>query len=194
MASPPPPGGVPYDQYAQPQQPYAQPDGYTQPPPTDPYGTAPPPATGAAHVPRGKRRGYAEQQFEFGTGANAALTPSGTGGAGMGAPPAGYPAADQGYPGAPAAQGQFVQPMMGTMPQGPVQQPAVGYPAQGYDPGMAGVTQQFGNMGMAAQPLGQQGKGQVLNQLFPVDLMQQPFNVAELDMPPPAIILPPNVS
>lgn len=32
-----------------------------------------------------------------------------------------------------------------------------------------------------------------LNQLYPTDLLNQPFNVSELDLPPPPIILPPNV-
>jgi len=32
-----------------------------------------------------------------------------------------------------------------------------------------------------------------LNQLYPTDLMSQPFNVSELDLPPPPIVLPQNV-
>jgi hypothetical protein len=33
-----------------------------------------------------------------------------------------------------------------------------------------------------------------LNQLYPTDLLNTPFNVAELDYPPPPAILPQNVS
>lgn len=33
-----------------------------------------------------------------------------------------------------------------------------------------------------------------MNQLQPTDLISQPFNVYELDLPPPQINLPPNVS
>jgi len=39
-----------------------------------------------------------------------------------------------------------------------------------------------------------QGRAGPLNQLYPTDLLNQPFNVSELDLPPPPIILPPNVS
>jgi len=63
------------------------------------------------------------------------------------------------------------------------------------------VTQQFSQMGMggaqsqpAQQP--QQPATQMrLNPLQPVDISMQgqPFHVAELDQPPPPIILPPNV-
>lgn len=219
MASPPPPGGPYVDpsqqQYAQ-QPPYGQPDPYAQQQaPVDPsqqhgYAAVPasgPPAAGpppaASHGGRGKKaRGYAEQQYEFGAGANAGLTPGGSGtgpgayqGVYPGAQMGGYPAPDQ-----TQQQGQFVQPMGG--PAAVPQQ--AGYPGAqpAYDPtGMGGVTQQFGQMGMggqqggamAPQPQGST-KTQALNQLYPVDLMQQPFNVAELDMPPPEIILPPNVS
>jgi protein transport protein SEC24 len=42
--------------------------------------------------------------------------------------------------------------------------------------------------------MGQPGRPAVLNQLYPTDLLTQPFNVTELDLPPPPIILPPNVS
>jgi protein transport protein SEC24 len=33
-----------------------------------------------------------------------------------------------------------------------------------------------------------------LNQLYPTDLMNNPLAVSELDLPPPLIVLPPNVS
>ena len=148
---------------------------------------------------RGKRRGYAEEQFEFGQGANATLTPSSTGAGGMyqgGAP--GYPGIQPGHVDPAQQQAQFVQPMG-------MQQP--GYPGAvggGYDP-VGGMTHQFGQMGMGGaspmpatapqmvpQPVGVQ-KAQGLSQLFTVDLMQQPFNAAELDLPPPEIMLPLNV-
>ena len=57
------------------------------------------------------------------------------------------------------------------------------------------MTQQFGGMGMAdpnqMQP--QAPRPVPLNQLYPTDLLTQPFNVAELDYPPPPIVLPPGV-
>jgi protein transport protein SEC24 len=58
----------------------------------------------------------------------------------------------------------------------------------------------LGQMGMggaaqpAAQPQPAVARPAVLNQLYPTDLLNQPFNVAELELPPPPIILPPNVS
>ena len=66
---------------------------------------------------------------------------------------------------------------------------------------VAGVTQQFGQMGMNQQPqpasAAQQpaAAAQRLNPLQPVDISGQgaPFHVADLDLPPPPIILPPNV-
>lgn len=67
--------------------------------------------------------------------------------------------------------------------------------------GVGGITQGMGRMGMggaqqpaAAQPQQVASKAAPLNQLYPTDLLNQPFNVAELDLPPPPIILPPNVS
>ena len=94
-------------------------------------------------------------------------------------------------------------------------QAQLGYPgaasratAAGYDHsgGMAGMTQQFAQMGTAGvqqpplqqapqmmpQPQGMQ-TAHALNQLVTVDLMHHPFNAADLDLPPPEIILPPNV-
>lgn len=193
------------DPYAQQQQQqYGQPQGYQLPPPgvpTPPQGSIPPPPPGtiSGHGGRGRRRGYAEEQYEFGAGANAAGTPSSQGGA-MGAGMGGYPAHDQ--------TPQLFSPMGGPTPSMGAQ-PGYGMPqgnsgvgagnisAGGYEPpggapGMGGVTQQFGQMG-----LGQQGgiqKPAALNHLYTVDLMQQPFNVAELEFPPPEIVLPPNAS
>lgn len=229
MASPPPnqgPGG-PYGdpnayQYGQPQQPYAQPDPYAQqqqqqqsygqpgytpqgyPPtgaPTPPNAGPPPPGSAAGgHGGKTRRRGYAEEQYDFGAGANAAGTPSSQGGmpgVGMG----GYPGPQQ------EQQTQFISPMGGASPAMGMQQPGYGMQpglsgvgagniqTGGYElpgaPGMAGVTQQFGQMGLGQQAGIQ--KPQALNHLYSVDLMQQPFNVAELEFPPPEIVLPPNV-
>ena len=33
-----------------------------------------------------------------------------------------------------------------------------------------------------------------MNVLYPTDLMSHPFQVQELDAPPPAVLIPPNVS
>jgi protein transport protein SEC24 len=57
------------------------------------------------------------------------------------------------------------------------------------------MTQQFGQMDMSQKPaqLAPAQRGAQLNQLYPTDLLNQPFNVAELDYPPPPAILPPNV-
>lgn len=230
MASPPPnqgPGGH-YDphhqqyQSQQPQQAYGQPDPYGQQQqpyqqpgyapqgypqggvPTQPASAPPPTSSTAGHGSKARRRGYAEEQYEFGAGANAAGTPSSQGGilaAGV---------SMGGYPGPQQQENQFISPMGGATPAIGVQQPgyvvppgmsgvgagniaaaAGGYEPPGGAPGMAGVTQQFGQMGLGQQ----QGiqKAQALNHLYSVDLMQQPFNVAELEFPPPEIVLPPNV-
>jgi protein transport protein SEC24 len=58
------------------------------------------------------------------------------------------------------------------------------------------MTQQFSQMDMSQKPQPQTApqRGPVLNQLYPTDLLNQPFNVQELDYPPPLAILPPNVS
>jgi protein transport protein SEC24 len=68
-------------------------------------------------------------------------------------------------------------------------QPNSGYPAP---PDMQGATQAMGQMNIAPQSAPQQR--QQLNPLYPSDLLSQPFQVSELEIPPPAIIIPPNVS
>lgn len=63
------------------------------------------------------------------------------------------------------------------------------------------MTQAFGQMGFGGQqqpaPQAQAAApaAQRLNPLQPVDISMQgqPFHVADLDLPPPTIILPPNV-
>lgn len=61
---------------------------------------------------------------------------------------------------------------------------------------MAGITAGMAGMNVGAQPAQQAGQPSrlALNQLYPTDLLNQPFNVSELDLPPPPCILPPNVS
>ena len=61
---------------------------------------------------------------------------------------------------------------------------------------MGAMNQQFGQMDMSQKPASQPPaqRAHPLNQLYPIDLLNQPFNVAELDYPPPPAILPPNVS
>jgi protein transport protein SEC24 len=166
-----------------------------------------------------KKRAYAGQAFDFGTGANtsaAAAQPPAAGAPYGGAQPAGYgypsqpaqpgytqPAyGDQGAA-APAAQPAYGQPTYGA-PAG-YQAPDPGYPAPGVAQaapgGVAGVTQQFGQMGFGGQQPAQPAPGQGvqpqqrLNPLQPVDisLQGQPFHVSDLDLPPPPLILPPNV-
>ncbi|CAK7209018.1 COPII subunit [Sporothrix curviconia] len=101
--------------------------------------------------------------------------------------------------GAPAAVGYGSYPDYGY--------PGAGAPAVG---GVDAVTAGVANMGFTSagqQPLqhqqphqqaavqqGQPPRTGPLNQLYPTDLMSQPFNVSELDLPPPPIMLPPNTS
>lgn len=145
-----------------------------------------------------KKRAYAGQAFQFGVGPNSSAAASQyaqTHG------PATTPHGAQPYPGVPATAYNAAPPYPGA-PVTPVdpatvyQQPPV-YPATGYNapPQMAGmdqITQGFGQMNMgygdpgAIPPLR-------LNDLYPADL-SQPFNPAEIDFPPPPIVLPPDVS
>lgn len=194
---------APQGQY--PPQGYPPQDGYAQsPPPDGNYASQPADSSGAppsaqATGPGGrKKRAYAGQAYEFGAGANAGLggqtqNAGGFGGGfdqrthSAGQPPAAFADAQTapgvGY-GQPDAAGV-----------GGYQPPTPSYPGQ---PNMAGVTQQFQQMGMGdkqpqqSQP--QMQRGHQLNMLYPTDLLNQPFNVAELDYPPPPIVLPPNVS
>lgn len=178
-----PQGGYP------PQEGYGSPTGYGSPvqPGAPPQGQA-----------GGRRkRVYAGEAFDFGSGANAALGGQMPAGGSFGYPPqqpvAGYQQPIAGY------QQPMAQPMYGVDPAAQMQQPvAPGY-APPAAPGVAQMTQQFGAMGMAdpqqmpPQPA-QAPRPVPLNQLYPTDLLTQPFNVAELDLPPPPIVLPPGVS
>lgn len=145
----------------------------------------PAPATGAGGK---KKRAYAGEAFGFGSGANAALG---------GQPPAG--GAYGAYPPQPPVAG-YQQPAFGADPA-PMQPVAQGYGAP-VDPTVTQMTQQFGGMGVSEphhmppapmQPAAQPQRHVQLNQLYPTDLISQPFNVAELEYPPPPIVLPPQV-
>lgn len=186
-----------------PQDGYPPAEGYGQP---AQYGDAPAPI-----APKKKARGYAAQAYDFGAGGNAAL--------GGGAPPApgstfqpaapqygGYsaPEAQPAYGAAPqygaqlgAGQAIPQQPAYGQPPVAGYQAPDAAYPGPGAPQGVAGITQGMSQMGMGGQGAAPMQAGaqrpMVLNQLYPTDLLNQPFNVAELDLPPPPIILPPNV-
>lgn len=168
-----PQGGYP------PQEGYGQPGGGYGSPVEQPAGTPPPAAQGQ---PGGKKkRAYAGQAFEFGSGANAAL--------------GGQPVAGGAYPQPQAQAPMYQQPMYGADPS-QMQPAAPGYPAAA--PPVAQMTQQFGAMGMGDPHQMQPQSAQVprpvpLNQLYPTDLLTQPFSAAELDYPPPPIILPPGV-
>jgi protein transport protein SEC24 len=168
-----------------------------------PPGVPPGPAPGPAHTGR-KKRAYAGQAYEFGSGGNAALggQPA-AGGAYPGysaqADAAGYP--QGGYQQNPAAVQQTATPLYPGQEPAPAiggyQPPAPGYPAAGAA-NVPGMTQQFAQMDMSQKPPvaaapQQPQRAPVLNQLYPTDLSNQPFNVAELDFPPPPAILPPNV-
>lgn len=171
-----------------------------------------------------KKRAYAGQAYDFGSGANAGLNqPPAAGaaapygmqpaaGAGYGyqqpqAPQMGYQQPAAGYPDPSApAQPAYGQPAYG---QPGYEPPATGYPAHGVtsmlNAGVQGVTQQFQNMGVGGggqqqqpmqQPQAAPGMTQRLNPLQPVDISPtgQPFHVADLDLAPPQIVLPPNSS
>lgn len=173
-----PQGGYP------PQEGYAQP-GYGSPDPSHQQGGPPQgaPVSGAAGR---KKRTYAGEAFEFGSGANAALGGQPTAGGAYGA-----------FPQQPANVG-YQQPTYGADP-GHVQTAPLEYAPPAPDVG--GLTQQFGGMGMAEphhlpppqQAAAVQQHNVQLNQLYPTDLISQPFNVAELEYPPPPIVLPPGV-
>ena len=177
-----------------------------------------PGATPAPSVAAKKKRHYAGQAYEFGAGGNAALggqqvgggqyppppgtTYGGLGGQAQHAPQqAGYPGPVYGSasatpaPGAPQGYGQQQQAVGG------YQSPEPGYPTQGQpppppqQPSIGGITQGIGAMtvGNQAQHQAQMQGRLPMNQLYPTDILNSPLNVTELDLPPPPIILPPNV-
>ena len=160
-----------------------------------------------------KRRGVPEQAYSFGQGANVAVgaMPPTTQDQSYGQQP--QPVHEQGTYGQPAyggysstttaqqpayGQPQYGQPQYGQQPGvGEYQAPDAGYPVSG-QPDVGGLTQDMSSMGFnrTPQPPPQQGQSNRphLNQLYPTDMMNQPFQVTELDLPPPPIVLPPNVS
>lgn len=176
---------------------------------------SPPPQPGHVDAGKKKKRGYATQAYEFGAGANV--------GAAGAPPPGGIPPAFAttqqpspgfgGYPAPAYDQGGYVAPAPAPYdPQqpGPLAQPSGGgyqqpypYPAGGAAVGLGPLTQNMAglSMGGSPQPAASQQQQQqapqqprlALNQLYPTDLLSQPFNVSELDLPPPPCILPPNV-
>ncbi|KPI35230.1 Protein transport protein sec24 [Cyphellophora attinorum] len=196
-----PPG---QDGYGQPAQGQSYENYETEAPP----GVAPAPPPGPATTGGRKKRAYAGQAYEFGAGANAALGGQQPGGAAAAAPYSGYSAqadaagyAQGGYAQNPAAVQQGATPMYGHQDAGVggYQPPQPAYPVQAQQAGVPGMTQQFGQMNVsqqqaAPQPQQQQLKAPQLNVLYPTDLSNQPFNVAELDYPPPPAVLPANTS
>ncbi|ROW15749.1 hypothetical protein VPNG_02041 [Cytospora leucostoma] len=169
-----------------------------------PVGSTPPPGAqqpGEAHGKK-KKRAYAAQAFDVGSGANAAVGGQLQGGGQFGTPQpavAGYGYSGQEAQPAVAAAAPYGAPQAyGSPAATPGFQPPEPYgvpPA----PGVAGITQglsglQVGQGQPAAQQVPPQARGGPLNQLYPTDLLNQPFNVSELDLPPPPIILPPNSS
>ncbi|KAL2268143.1 hypothetical protein VTJ83DRAFT_2989 [Remersonia thermophila] len=212
---------APHDGYGQypPQQPadqaaYPDQGGYVNPADVPPAAAAPAaaPAHHADHHKK-KKRTYAAGAFEVGMGGNAvgaspAPVPAGQFGAAPVPAAPGY----GGYPGQtdvaqqPAAYGVQPQPAYGVaQPAAPAagyQAPEPYYSAAGAAPPpsgtIAGLAAGMGAMNLgtashASQPRDQPRVGP-LNQLYPTDLLNQPFNVSELDLPPPPIILPPNSS
>jgi protein transport protein SEC24 len=165
---------------------------------TAPPGVPPGPHPGPTPGTR-KKRAYAGQAYEFGGNAvQGQQQVVGYSGFSQQQDAAGYP--QGGYKQTPAAVQMGQVPLYGhqdatvvggyqaSAPTYPTQTPAVG--------GVNSMTQQFGQMDMSQKPGGAAPPAQnapVLNQLYPTDLLNQPFNVAELDYPPPPAILPPNV-
>ncbi|KAL1900379.1 COPII subunit [Ceratocystis pirilliformis] len=175
--------------------------------PTQEPGSAPV-ATSAEQ--KKKKRGYATEAFEFGTGANAGVMA----GAPAGAPPAPYgmppnqPSYGYGQPQDPAAAPAYgTTPAYGIPAGAPAPSPS-GYQAP--DPyyqaspgasGVPGITAGMSQMNVGTAPpagpgqsLPQQSQSVPLNQLYTTDLINQPFNATELELPPPPIVLPPNTA
>jgi len=197
-------------------------EGQQQPPyPDQAYDDAahPPadPAAAGAHQAhdhgKKKKRQYAANAFDIGVGGNAAVGGQVPAPAPYGVPAPATPGYGAGYPAQPdvpqqAMYGAPVQPAYGQQPAvAGYQAPDPYYPTPGAAPapgGVAGMTAGFQSMNLGGQPGGipqqqpqqlpPQARAGPLNQLYPTDLLNQPFNVSELDLPPPPIILPPNVS
>lgn len=162
---------------------------------------------------RKKKRGYAGQAFEIGSGANAALPGAAQGGAQppdnaqnaapqyggySQQPQQGYPQQAYGQPQHPSGDpnAQSGQPAYG-QPGYATPQPGYAPPGQGYPApaGPAAITEKMGQMNFGNQPqTNNQGPALQLNRLQTSDLISQPIHVSEIDQPAPSIVLPPNVS
>ncbi|CAK7234098.1 COPII subunit [Sporothrix bragantina] len=189
-----------------------------------PQAQAPPPAGApAAEHGKKKKRAYAADAFNVGAAGIAGGQGPPPGQYGAPAQPVGAPAYG-GYSAQAIADtqndpqyGNIQQSGLGTQGGAPAapgysSYPEYGYPGAGAPAagGVDAVTAGVANMGFTAagqQPLqhqqphqqnaaqqGQPPRTGPLNQLYPTDLMSQPFNVSELDLPPPPIMLPPNSS
>ncbi|KAH7349586.1 Sec23/Sec24 trunk domain-containing protein [Plectosphaerella cucumerina] len=203
---------APYDGYGQ-QTPAGEPSA-DQPQ----QGVDVPGASAAQDHGKKKKRGYATQAYEFGAGGNAAAGNAAAAqpyGAPLQSQQSQVPAFGTQYPGQDAQHQPAVPAYGGAVPQydapqtgAPAANPQAygyqapdaggAYPAAGNPPGVPGLNQQMAGMNLGGQPQPPQAQGAVrpvaLNQLYPTDLLNQPFNVSELDLPPPPIILPPNSS
>ncbi|KAK3052245.1 hypothetical protein LTS18_012307 [Coniosporium uncinatum] len=159
--------------------------------------------SGQGQIPQKKKRAYAQQAYEFGQNAgappgSAAGQPPppmmpGYGTPGAAAPSYGGAAAAPGYGASPAPAQYGASPAQG---YGAPHAPGYGAPPPGPQDQLAG---QFGQMNIGQQQVPPQPQQSMqsqahINQLFPSDLISQPFSVQELDLPPPPINLPPNVS
>ena len=105
---------------------------------------------------------------------------------------AGYP-----VPGQEQQQQQFNQPPYGQQPAVGGYQPLdQGYPPPA-QPSMDDINRGVRDMGFGGSPQPppqQQAQNRPhLNQLYPTDMLNQPFQVSELDLDPPPMVLPPNV-
>lgn len=145
-------------------------------------------AAAAAAQDKKKKRAYAQQAYEF--GGNAA-------GAGPGQTQQPISPA---YGGTVPAYGQQQQPAYGAAPVPAYGQPLV-QPAYGAAPipgAQDQLASQFGQMNMGNQPQAPQPLATAPptqpNLLVASDIISQPFQVEELDLPPPQINLPPNTS
>lgn len=175
--------------------------------PQEQQAAAPGDAGVAAGAPKKKKRGYAAGAFDVATGANAGVGGQMQGGAPTQPQYGGYPQPDQ-------QQQQQQQPAGGYQYGQSYGEPQPATPQQGYGgysapdqaaqlaQGAAGITQGVAGMNIGTQhpnmvPIAQaqaQARAAQLNQLYPSDILNQPFNVSEIDLPPPPINLPPHVS
>lgn len=148
-------------------------------------GYPPPPGPGYGGYGQQPQQPQQPQQSGPAYGGSGPVSPASAAGPGYGQQAPGYGQQTPGYGQQAPAVGGY-------------QHPDPSYPSHGVppppQPGMGGITQGIGNLAVQPHPnLQTQGRPS-MNQLYPTDLVNQPLNVAELDLPPPPIILPPNVS